>query len=55
MINDSFIGIVTADDGRRHYDDPVKIIGTDTEHVMDFFTINKDTKTVKVQVIIIKI
>ena len=46
LVDGSYTVVLTADDGRRTYDNPVKIIGTDTEHVMDFFTVDKTNKRV---------
>lgn len=46
LVDDSYTVVITPDDGRRDYDNPIKTIGTDTEHVMDFFTVDKINKKV---------
>ena len=46
LVDNSYTVVITPDDGRRNYDNPIKTIGTDTEHVMDFFTVDKINKKV---------
>lgn len=46
LVDNSYTVVLTADDGRRNSDNPIKTVGTDTEHVMDFFTVDKISKKV---------